>query len=40
MRETQIMETMKHPHIVQMHAHFIDSELSEVTNEETGEAKK
>jgi len=24
MRETQIMESMKHPHIVTMHAHFID----------------
>lgn len=40
MRETQIMETMKHPHIVQMHAHFIDSEITEVTNEETGAIKK
>ena len=39
MRETQIMETMKHPHIVTMHAHFIDSEVIESINEETG-AKK
>ena len=27
MRETQIMETLHHPHIVSMHAHFIDSEV-------------
>jgi serine/threonine protein kinase len=32
MRETQIMETMKHPHIVTMHAHFIDSEVFETVN--------
>ena len=37
MRETQIMETMKHPHIVTMHAHFIDSEIIETVNQETGE---
>jgi serine/threonine protein kinase len=30
MRETQIMETLHHPHIVSMHAHFIDSEITEV----------
>jgi serine/threonine protein kinase len=40
MRETQIMETMKHPHIVQMHAHFIDSEVTETFNEETEDVKK
>ena len=27
MRETQIMETLHHQHIVSMHAHFIDSEV-------------
>ena len=27
MRETQIMETLHHPHIVSMHAHFIESEV-------------
>ena len=39
MRETQIMETMRHPHIVNMHAHFIDAEIIETVNEETGEVK-
>ena len=33
MRETQIMETLHHPHIVSMHAHFIDSEITEVKKE-------
>ena len=40
MRETQIMETMRHPHIVTMHAHFIDAEIIETVNEETGDIKK
>ena len=31
---------MKHPHIVTMHAHFIDSEIIETVNEETQERKK
>ncbi len=40
MRETQIMESMRHPHIVTMHEHFIDSEKVETVNQETGESKK
>ena len=27
------METLHHPHIVSMHAHFIDSEITEVKKE-------
>jgi serine/threonine protein kinase len=28
MRETEILKSIKHQHIVKMHAHFIDSEIS------------
>lgn len=34
------MESMKHPHIVTMHAYFIDSEISESKLEDIGEIKK
>jgi serine/threonine protein kinase len=40
MRETQIMESMKHPNIVNMHTFFVDSEIIETINEETGDVKK
>ncbi len=37
MRETQIMETLHHPHIVSMHAHFIDSEVKSEPKKEPSE---